>query len=167
MNLNQVYVFNNFNNINWVEVLVTGFFTFLAVYIAYYLENRRLRNERKNKFINLLKSLKSELLGNQNQLKIALKNYKKQPISFQKLTVNIQNFPISLEIIKSFMNNSLIYEFLPDYAIREIWNALTETRKAREHQVKQTFYFKIKVEELLDLLEENINKIDNKIKDLY
>jgi hypothetical protein len=148
-----------------LEIVITGLFTFLAVFIAYKLENDKLKQERKIIFIHLLKSFKHEIEGNLGQLDKAFEN-KNKSSQHIKETIHTRNFPFSLEITKSFLNNTIIYEFLPDYAVKEIWNLLTETRKRREQQTKCGSDIIKYINNFKKTLEKTNMNITNKIKDL-
>lgn len=161
----NLYIVNlSDNGVNWLEILFSGLFTFLAVYLAYYLENERQKRDRKKIFVNILKLFQQEILGNKKQLENAIKNYEK--VHHIENHVDTSNFPISLEVTKSFLNNEMINEFLSSTAINEVWELLTDMRKRREQQSKGGIDFIKYIKNSIKKIENTDKKLKNKISDL-
>lgn len=136
-------------SINYAEILLIALATFIGVYLAYHLENIRIKRNQEKKICNLLKALVFEIQQNESQL-ANIKEGKK-------------SFPISLEIMKTFLGDPDIYGLVSVGIIDYLWKILHYFRSISRSLAKEKNPDQNDINNVIEFL----NKFYNSIEEIY
>lgn len=138
---------------------ITLFATLIGVFLAFLIEAWRIKNSEREQVRNLLMALRHEIVENQESL-----NQMNTHPTHIKATVHTRNWPLSLEIMKMILTETLIYKHCKPTAAKDIWDALQKLRRISRSQstdgTSQTRDVLIALDSLKNILEQ----LDEKLK---